>query len=231
LAIVRRRRGSIDAWARTLTICACVLLGALGLACASALPRVSAAEAADEPVPTTTVPAPEPAPDPAPTPAPTPKPKPKAKPAPPRQPVRQPHPTPATPTPAPVVRSAPTLRVQKAKPATKKRVVHKKKAHVKQKARPTPLRRVAKPKQAASGVLGTRAVAALGSSNSFGAGSLLIVALLGTAIACFGVAAIPAMYVPSRPVAYFIAYRHLDLAIAGLALLLFAGFLVLFVGA
>jgi hypothetical protein len=47
--------------------------------------------------------------------------------------------------------------------------------------------------------------------------------MIGMAIVCFAAAAVPATHVPWRPAAYFVATRHLDLAIVGLALLLLAG--------
>jgi hypothetical protein len=222
LSIVRRRESAIGAWTRMLAMCVC-LLCALGLAWGIAVAGgVGSAEAADDPVPTTT----EPAPDPAPAPAPAPKPKPKPAPAP-RPPVSQPQPTSVTPTPAPVVHSAPT------KPAVTKRVVHKRKAHTKRKLHPKPstsLPKIVTPKPARSGVLGTQTAATVSSGGSLNFGSLLIVGMLGIAIACFGVAAIPAVYVPWRPVAYFIAQRHQDMAIAGLGFLLLTGFLALVVG-
>jgi hypothetical protein len=206
--------------ARVCVVCA------LGLACGIAFPGgVTSAQAADDPVPTT----PEPAPDPAPVPAPAPKPKPKPAP---RQPVSQPRPTSVTPTPAPVVHSAPTVPTQSTKPAVKKRVVHKK-AHAKRKLQPKPstsLPKVVKPKHARSGVLGAQTAATLNSHGSIGFGSLLLLGMIAIGLACFGVAAIPAVYVPWRPAAYFIAYRNLDIAIAGLGLLVLAGFLVLVVG-
>jgi hypothetical protein len=213
-------------------MCTCVLAFALALSGGIGLAQgVSAAEAADDPVPTTPTPAPEPAPDPAPVPAPAPKPKPKPAPTPaPRQPVSQPRSTSVTPTPAPVVSSSPETRPHTTKPAVKKRVVRKKKkAH----ASPSPvtsLPKVEKPTGARTGVLGVRTAATLDSDGSFGIGSLVIVAMLGMAVACFGVAATPVMYVPWRPVAYFIGHRHLDLAIVGLAFLLVAGFLLALVG-
>jgi hypothetical protein len=204
------------------------LVCALGLACGIAFAGgVTSAQAADDPVPTT----PEPAPDPAPVPAPTPAPKPKPKPAP-RQPVSQPRTTSVTPTPAPVVHSAPTVPTQSTKPAVKQRVVHKK-AHAKRKLHPKPstsLPKVVTPKHARSGVLGTQTAGTLSSDGSIGFGSLLLLAMIAIAIACFGVAAIPAVYVPWRPAAYFIAHRNLDIAIAGLGLLFLAGFLVLVTG-
>jgi hypothetical protein len=58
----------------------------------------------------------------------------------------------------------------------------------------------------------------------------VFVATIGLAIVCLGVAAMPAAHVPWRPAAYFVAVRHLDLAIAGLALLFVAGFVVLVTG-
>jgi hypothetical protein len=108
----------------------------------------------------------------------------------------------------------------------KKRVVHKRKAHAKR----TSLPKVVTPKHARTGVLGTQTSATLSSGGAVDFGPLLIMGMLAFAIACFGVAAIPAVYVPWRPVAYFIANRHLDIAIAGLGFLFLAGFLVLFVG-
>ncbi len=201
-------------------MCAC-LLCALGLACGMPVAgAVSLAEAADDPVPTT----PEPAPDPAPVPAPAPKAKPKPAP---RKSVSEPRPTSVTPTPASVVRSAPTRPTTA---AVKKRVIHKRKAHTKRKLQPKPstsVPTVVTPKRARSGVLGTQTAATLSSGGSFDFGSLLIVMTLGMAIACFGVAAIPALYVPWRPAAHFIAHRHLDIAIAGLGFLFLTGFLAL----
>ncbi len=226
MPIVRRREGAVGAWTRTLAMCAC-LLCALGLACGMSVAGVvSLAEAADDPVPTTPEPAPEPAPDPAPVPTPAPKPKPKPAPAP-QKPVSQPRPTSVTPTPASVARSAPTRPTTS---AVKKRLIHKRKAHTKRKVQPKPgtsLPTVVTPKHARSGVLGTQTAATLSSGGSFDFGSLLIVMTLGMAIVCFGVAAIPAPYVPWRPAAHFIAYRHLDIAIAGLGFLFLTGFLAL----
>src|SRR6266545_2802226 len=140
----------------------------------------------------------------------------------------EPAPEPAPdPTPASVARSAPTRPTTS---AVKKRVIHKRKAHTKRKVQPKPgtsLRTVVTPKHTRSGVLGTQTAATLSSGGSFDFGSLLIVMTLGMAIVCFGVAAIPAPYVPWRPAAHFIAYRHLDIAIAGLGFLFLTGFLAL----
>jgi hypothetical protein len=54
-------------------------------------------------------------------------------------------------------------------------------------------------------------------------GTIVFLAMIGMAIVCFAAAAVPATHVPWRPAAYFVATRHLDLAIVGLALLLLAG--------
>jgi hypothetical protein len=232
-SIIRDCEGAIGGRLRILPICVCVILWALGLVGGFALAGgVHTARAADDPVPTTPITAPEPAPDPAPTPAPAPKPKPKPAAPAPRQSVSQTRPTSVIPTSAPVTSSSPTTRPQTTKPEVKKRVVHKK-AQGKKKVRAKPatsLPKIVKPKSPRSGVLGTRTAATVDTKNSFGFGALLIVALLGFAMVCFGVASIPAMYVPWRPVAYFIAYRHLDIAIAGLALLSLAACLVFLVG-
>jgi hypothetical protein len=213
--------------------CVC-LLCALGLASGIAVAGgVSAAGAADDPVPTTTEPVPDP--DPAPIPAPAPAPKPRPKPAPAPRPTVTPRPTNVSSTPAPVVDSSPAVptRPAKPKPEVKTRVAHKKKPHTKRKLQPKPstsLPKIVTPKHPRSGVLGTQTAATLSSGGSVDFASLLIVGMFAFAIACFGIAAIPAVYVPWRPAAYFIAHRNLDIAIAGLGFLLLAGFLVLLVG-
>jgi hypothetical protein len=109
----------------------------------------------------------------------------------------------------------------------KKPIVRKKKAHKVQPQRTRLLPAVAPPNRARSGVAGVRTSSKLGSQGSFGFAWLLFVATLGLAIVCFGVAAMPTAYVPWRPAAYFVAVRHLDLTIAGLALLFVAGFVLL----
>jgi len=55
-------------------------------------------------------------------------------------------------------------------------------------------------------------------------GTMVFLAMVGLAIACFGAAAVPATHVRWRPAAYFMATRNLDVAIIGLALLLLAVF-------
>jgi hypothetical protein len=113
------------------------------------------------------------------------------------------------------------------KPTVKKQIVRKKKAHKVQPQRTRLLPTFVPPNRPRSGVAGVRTSSKLSSQGSFGFAWLLFVATLGLAIVCFGVAAMPAAYVPWRPVAYFVAVRHLDLTIAGLALLFAAGFVLL----
>jgi hypothetical protein len=199
--------------------------------------------AANDQLPTTTVsepePPPEPAPDPAPVPTPAPKPKPKPKPiaaAPRAQPVERPRPSGITPNSGPVAPSRTTVQrssrptVQRpSRPAVKKRIVRKKNRQKLQLQRQMRLPTAVAPDRARSGVAGVRASSKLASAGS-GIESLLFVATIGLAIICLGVAAVPGAYVPWRPAAYFVSVRHLDLAMAGLALLFVAGFVVLLAG-
>ena len=53
--------------------------------------------------------------------------------------------------------------------------------------------------------------------------TIVLLAMVGMAIVCFGAAAVPATQVRWRPAAYVVATHHIDFAIAGLALLLLAG--------
>jgi hypothetical protein len=57
--------------------------------------------------------------------------------------------------------------------------------------------------------------------------SLLVLATLGLAIACFGVAALPAASARPGALSYFVATRHVHLAALGLAFLAAAGFALL----
>lgn len=75
-----------------------------------------------------------------------------------------------------------------------------------------------------------QAAATLTSNGRTPYGTMVFLAMVGFAIACFGAAAVPATHVRWRPAAYFIATRHLDLAIVGLALLLLAGLTFLATG-
>jgi hypothetical protein len=122
-----------------------------------------------------------------------------------------------------VAPSQPTVRTP-SKPTVKQRIVRKKKVHKVQPLRTRLLRTVVPPNRPRSSVAAVRTSSKLGSQESFGFAWLLFVATLGLAIVCLGVAAMPAAYVPWRPAAYFVAGRHLDLTIAGLALLFAAGF-------
>jgi hypothetical protein len=196
---------------------------------------------ADEPQPTTTVPTPtEPTPDPAPPPKPAAKPKSKPAPAP-SQPVSRPRPTRVAPPRSTVASSHPTVRINLSGPAAKKRVFPKKpkpvvqkKRHAKRKVerkQPAPLPKVVAPKkEPRSGVLGAQTESVRHSGESLDFRSLLIAAMLGLAITCFGVAAIPAVHVPWRPIASLTVRRRLDMAIVGLACLALAEFLMLAAG-
>ena len=240
MSVICRHVGLTRARRRLAGLCLLlVLAGMSGLALAGRAPAVAVA---DDPTPTTT-PATEPVPDPAPVPPPAPKPK--------------PAPTPnwaPAPTPRPsvsrhsfssrsstvvrthsnVVRSHPTVSVRATKPTPPEPVVHKKKpaahktAAAKVNVQPAPI--VPASVQRHGGVLGVRTAATVRPDHSFELQSLLIATMLGLAIACLGIAAIPAVYVPWRPVAYFIAQRHVDMAIAGLACLVLAGFLMVVAG-
>jgi hypothetical protein len=79
-------------------------------------------------------------------------------------------------------------------------------------------------------VLGATTAAALRTGDSGDVQSLLIATMLALSIVCLGIAAIPAVHVPWRPAASFIAERHVDLAIAGLGCLVLAGFLMVIAG-
>jgi hypothetical protein len=58
--------------------------------------------------------------------------------------------------------------------------------------------------------------------------SFLIVLGLVGAIACFAVALVPATYMRWRPAVIFASERHLDLTVAGLALLTIAACVLVF---
>jgi hypothetical protein len=220
-------------------MCSC-LAGVLAFAAGFAVVGYAgSASAADEPGPTTTTtaPAPEPSPDPAPAPTSTPKPKPKPTPksepksAP--TPVEQPSVRRSTATPTTVqahpsvVRPHATVPTHVVKPVPRKRVVHKKR-HAAPKLALKPV--APEPNSSRGDVLGATTATPLRSNDSTDLQSLVIVTMLGLAIVCLGIAAIPPVYVPWRPVAYFIAERHVDMAIAGLGCLATAGFLMFVAG-
>jgi Fe2+ transport system protein B len=68
-----------------------------------------------------------------------------------------------------------------------------------------------------------RTVATITSNGRTPYGAIVFLTIVGMAIVCFAAAAVPATHVRWRPAAYFVATRHVDLAIVGLALLLLAG--------
>ena len=83
----------------------------------------------------------------------------------------------------------------------------------------------------AAGIASRRAAAASiplaspgrpGSGGPTGSTSFLIVLGLLGAIACFGLALVPATYMRWRPAVIFASERHLDLTVAGVALLTIA---------
>jgi hypothetical protein len=211
---IRRRLRSTGA-VRSIGAAFCVAV----LACSFGLVGgPAAATAADDPVPTTPEPAPDPAPDPAPVPAPAPKPKPKpapVRPAPTPTPVVTPSPEP----PAAAVVPSRSPRPTAHKP-TKKKAVHRTQART---PKPVVPARVVKPVKAARSLPANRTAATIAPSKPFDYGSLVFLTMIAIAVACFTVAAIPATVVPWRSAAHFIALRHIDFAIIGLALLLLAG--------
>jgi hypothetical protein len=97
---------------------------------------------------------------------------------------------------------------------------------VHKKAKPIP----AAPKAAQAAVPVKKTVAIVSSSETFDSAMLVLLGMIGLAFACLAVAAIPATYMRWQPAAYFVARRHLDLAIVGLALLLLAAFTFLVTG-
>jgi hypothetical protein len=147
--------------------------------------------------------------------------------------VRRPTATPTTVEAHPIlVRPHPTVQTHVVKPVRQKRPVHKnrmvQKNHVAPKVESKSATR--EPNDSGGAVLGVRTAATPRTRTSTDFQSLLIATMLGLAIICLGIAAIPAVYVPWRPVAYFIAERHVDMAIAGLGCLVLAGFLMLVAG-
>jgi hypothetical protein len=72
-----------------------------------------------------------------------------------------------------------------------------------------------------SGVLGTVVTDSRGSN---GYGLLLIETLLALAICCFGIAAIPVAHLRWRPIASFVAHRHVEMTLFGVVFLAVAGF-------
>jgi len=173
---------------------------------------------ADDPPPTTSVPVTtEPAPDPAP-----PKPKPAPKPQP------KPKPRPASPAPRPASQPAPAYRPTSPPPAASpKPVAHPKAKKVHKKARPKKKITAPKPKKTTV----TRSLSPLGvpataqgapSPGSGGTVFLLVVASLAMAIACFGVASIPATYLPRRGTADFVVRHKLHMTVLGVGLLIAA---------
>jgi hypothetical protein len=108
-----------------------------------------------------------------------------------------------------------------AKPAAKK-VVHRKK-HQKlkmQRKRTAPRPQLATTRAAQGGVLGAQSAVTLSAGGSLDLTALLIMTALSLAIVCFGIAAVPAAYVPWRPAAWFVANEHLQMTIVGLGFLL-----------
>jgi hypothetical protein len=191
----------------------CVTLLACGVALAATSTPVAAA---DDPVPTT--PDPGPAPDPAPVPAPAPTPRPKPKPAPKPAPRSESTPTPA-PEPEPAATPAEissTPAVGPSPPRTARHVPKRAKKKVAHETQP----RVVKAAKVVVPV--KRTAATITSDRGLHYGTFVFLAMIGMAAVCFGVAAVPATYVRWRPAAYFVATRHIDLAIVGLALLLLA---------
>jgi hypothetical protein len=103
--------------------------------------------------------------------------------------------------------------------AAKKHVVHKKphrKPKVEQKTRPAVPKLVAG-KAAESGVLGAQSTIIRAGTDTFDLDALLLIAALGVAIACFGVAAVPATLVPSRPAARLVVSGRVPMTLVGLA--------------
>jgi hypothetical protein len=117
-------------------------------------------------------------------------------------------------------------------PLAKKRVVRKKAQKVQkvQQKRTAPVLKVVEPKAVRSEILAKRMARTIGSGGSFDLASLLLVSTIGLVIVCFGVAALPAAYVPWRPAAWFVAERHLDIGILGVALMFLAGFILVVAG-
>jgi hypothetical protein len=115
------------------------------------------------------------------------------------------------------------VRTAAPRPAAKKKHVVKKKhrkpkPEVERKAR-TPIPNVMAARAAQSGVLGAQSTITLLGGESFDLAALLIVAALSLAIACFGIAAVPAAFVPWRPAAWFVASERLPITFVGLAIL------------
>jgi len=120
-------------------------------------------------------------------------------------------------TPAPVVQSP--ARKPRVRTHPKKKVRHK--PPVKHKPAAV-LPKVSVPKVVVP--FGLRSAKATDTGGTLNVGSLLIVASLSLAIACFAIAVIPARAVRWRPVAMFVSDRQVDLTVLGFALFAAAAF-------
>jgi hypothetical protein len=90
------------------------------------------------------------------------------------------------------------------------------------KPKPAATPRIVKPVKAARVLPANRTAASIAPTERFDYAALVFLTMIAIAVASLTLASIPATVLPWRSASHFVARRHIDFAIIGLALLLLA---------